>query len=58
MTIEDVKKIAIEEYGIREENLVLEQDGDVFHFWDKNSDCSYTENGIEKVLLVDKHLKV
>ena len=51
MTIEDVKKIAIEEYAIREENLVLEQDGDVFHFCDKNSDCSYTVlNGI---VLVD-----
>ena len=47
MTIEDVKKIAIEDYGIREENLMLEQDGDVFHFWDKYSHCSYTIlNGI------------
>ena len=51
MTIEDVKKIAIEEYGIREENLIVEQDGDVFHFWDKNGCCSYTI--LNDVILTD-----
>ena len=41
MNLEDVKKIAIEEYGIAEKDLVIYQKGGEVHFSSKNKMNSY-----------------
>ena len=51
MTIEDVKKIAIEEYGIKEENLILERDGDDFYCYSTIEQKSFHVKSKENVII-------
>ena len=53
MSIDDVKKIAIEKYGIPEKDLVITEDKENFHFFSKKSFKSYTVFKKIGLVLVD-----
>ena len=53
MNIDDVKKIAIEKYGVPEKDLVITEDRNNFHFSIKQSFKSYTVIKKSGLVLID-----